>query len=106
MPKFVGEPKKSLGRSGRLWDNARKTCLQRSTICWICAEECPDFMWKKLPFKSSAIDMTLKWPDPASASVDHVIPLRQLGPRDPRLWSQENLRPAHLKCNSARGDGT
>lgn len=105
MPKFTGQRKKSLGRSGRLWESARKQCLQRSSICWICAGECPDFQWEKIPFESAAIDMTLQWPHHGSPTADHVIPIKLLGPDDPRLWSQSNLRPAHLKCNSARGSG-
>lgn len=105
MPKYVGTPKKSKGRSGRLWEVARKQCLQRSSICWICAGKCPDFCWEKLPFDTAAIDMTIRWPHPASASVDHRTPISQLGANDPLLWKQENLEPAHLKCNSARGNG-
>lgn len=106
MPKFVGTPAKSLGRGGRLWRNARKTVLSRSSVCWICAGECPDFSWEgKLPFDSAVIDMSVAWPDPASPSVDHVIPIKRLAPDDPRLWQLDNLRPSHLRCNSARGDG-
>lgn len=105
MPKFVAQRKKSLGRSGRLWETARKRCLQRSSICWICAGKCPDFRWDTPPFESSAIDMTLRWPHPGSATADHEVPLKLLAPNDPRLWSQSNLHPAHLKCNSARGSG-
>ena len=111
MPKFVGQPKKSRGPGGRLWNKARAACLSRSSICWICAGEAADaeyapFEWKVLPFGSSAIDMTLEWPNPASPSVDHKIPISYLDPDDPRLWRQDNLRPAHLRCNSARGDGS
>jgi hypothetical protein len=107
MPRFVSQPKKSRGRSGGLWERARRTCLARSSICWICAGECPDFSWSgDLPFQTAAIDMALRWPHPASASVDHIIPISELAPDDPRLWRQENLRPAHLRCNSARGDGS
>lgn len=107
MPTFVATPKKSKGRSGRLWDRSRATVLARSQICWICAGECPDFKHPpgQLPFDSTAIDMTLAWPNPASASVDHIVPISQLGPDDPRLWRLDNLRPAHLSCNSKRGDG-
>lgn len=105
MPKFTGSPSKNLGRGGRLWENARKKCLANSQICWICSGECPDFSWDKIPFDSAAIDLTLKWPHPASASVDHIITVKKLAPNDPLLWSQSNLRPAHLRCNSARGDG-
>lgn len=105
MPKFVANPKKSRGRSGTLWEKNRKLCLARSNICWICANECDDFKWDTPPFESAAIDLTLEWPHPASKSVDHVIPISMLAPDDPLLWRQENLRPAHLKCNSARGNG-
>lgn len=105
MPKFTGARKKSLGRSGRLWETARKQCLQASQICWICAGDCPDFRWEYLPFESSAIDMALRWPHAASGTADHIIPISRLGANDPLLWSQSNLRPAHLRCNSARGNG-
>lgn len=109
MPKFVGKQKKSLGR-GRLYAKARKTVLSRSQICWVCSGdaahiEFAPFSWDELPFGSAAIDMSKEWPDPASASVDHEIPISMLGPEDPRLWKVEFLHPAHLKCNSARGDG-
>lgn len=111
MPKFVGTPKKSLGRSGRLWDKSRAACLARSQICWICSGEAAmadyaPFEWEELPFGSAAIDLTLAWPNPASASVDHIIPISLLAPDDPKLWKLDFLRPSHLKCNSARGDGS
>lgn len=110
MPKFVAEPKKSRGRSGRLWDRSRAACLSRSQICWICSGEAAQaeyapFEWDELPFGSSAIDLSLAWPHPASASVDHIIPISMLAPDDPKLWKLDYLRPSHLRCNSARGDG-
>lgn len=109
MPKFVGKQKKSLGR-GSLYAKARKTVLSRSQMCWICLGEAASiehapFVWEKLPFDSAAIDMSKQWPDPASPSVDHEIPISMLGAEDPRLWRVDFLHPAHLKCNSARGDG-
>lgn len=108
MPKFIGRPKKSLGRSGRLWANSRRAILSRESECWICANKCPDFSWAagKLPFESAIVDKTIAWPNPASPSVDHVIPISQLATDDPRLWQLDNLRLSHLKCNSARGDGS
>lgn len=106
MPKFVAHTQKGLGR-GRLYEKSRKSCLARSQICWICAGECEDFSWPpdRMPFSSAVIDMALAWPSPGSPSVDHVIPISILGPDDPLLWKLDNLRPAHLKCNSARGNG-
>jgi HNH endonuclease len=53
-------------------------------MCWVCEEP---------------IDPTLNYPDLLSVSVDHVIPLARRGTN---RW--ENLRPAHLICNSQRGD--
>lgn len=110
MPKFVGTPKKSLGRGGRLWEKSRAMCLSRSQICWICSGEASEaeyapFRWDALPFGTAAIDLSLPWPNPASASVDHIIPISMLAPDDPRLWRVDYLRPSHLRCNSARGDG-
>lgn len=43
----------------------------------------------------------LPWPDPMSPSLDHVLPLSKGGLHDPR-----NVRLAHLRCNSAKGDRT
>jgi len=38
--------------------------------------------------------MELKFPDPMSASVDHVIPYTKGG-----TDAVDNLRPCHLDCN-------
>jgi 5-methylcytosine-specific restriction endonuclease McrA len=45
------------------------------------------------------IDKTKDWPDPRSASLDHVIPLSEGGPH-----VRSNVRIAHLDCNMKRGD--
>lgn len=39
------------------------------------------------------------WPDPLSASLDHVVPLSRGGVHDP-----DNVRLAHLRCNVEKGD--
>ncbi len=44
------------------------------------------------------IDPVIKHPDPASPSVDHVIPLALGG-----TGLRENLRAAHLRCNLKKG---
>lgn len=46
---------------------------------------------------SLPIDMTLKYPDPMSRSVDHIIP-RSLGGTE----ALENLALAHFSCNSRK----
>lgn len=54
-------------------------------ICGICGQ---------------AVDSATPWPDPMSASLDHVVPLSKGGPHLPH-----NVRLAHLWCNSERGAG-
>ena len=45
------------------------------------------------------IDMSLKWPDVQSFSVDHIIPVSLGGSHD-----RENLQPAHLSCNARKSN--
>ena len=45
------------------------------------------------------IDPEVAWPDPMSASVDHVLPLALGGGH-----SMANVQSAHLGCNSSKGD--
>lgn len=45
------------------------------------------------------VDPSCPWPDSMSPSLDHVLPLSKGGQHDPR-----NVRLAHLRCNSAKGD--
>jgi 5-methylcytosine-specific restriction endonuclease McrA len=53
-------------------------------VCWLC---------------ELAIDPELHWPDGASRSVDHVVPLSRGGDD-----TAANKRAAHLRCNIARGN--
>lgn len=55
------------------------------THCWLCHKR---------------VDKTLRWPDPMSGSVHHVIPLNVGG----APLERRNLHLAHLRCNSAQGD--
>lgn len=45
------------------------------------------------------VDMSLSWPNPASPSVDHVIPWSLGGTHD-----LSNLQLAHLSCNCRKGN--
>lgn len=45
------------------------------------------------------VDSTLRWPDPNSASLDHVEPLSLGGHH-----VAANVRCAHLTCNIRRGN--
>lgn len=45
------------------------------------------------------IDPEVAWPDPMSASVDHIVPLARGG-----LHAMSNVQSAHLGCNCRKGD--
>lgn len=53
-------------------------------VCQVCAEP---------------IDGTLRFPDPRSCSIDHIVPV-SAGEPDPHRLS--NLQLAHLGCNSRK----
>lgn len=86
----VRQPR-SKGRTGRPYRRAAERVKKSSQICWLCGE---------------AIDLTLDHPDPMSYSTDHIESVKSLPANDPRLTDPRNMRPAHLSCNSRRGDGT
>ena len=46
----------------------------------------------------SEIDPTISWPDPFSASVDHIIPLASGGKH-----VLDNVQASHLRCNQIKG---
>jgi hypothetical protein len=45
-----------------------------------------------------SIDPTLSWPDPMSASIDHIVPLVKHGNH-----TRINVQAAHLTCNIRKG---
>lgn len=45
------------------------------------------------------VDRERRWPDPLSASLDHVVPLSRGG-----LHAMSNVQLAHLGCNMRKGD--
>lgn len=46
------------------------------------------------------IDMSLKFPDPWSMTIDHIVPVNKGGhPSD-----SDNLAPAHFRCNRLKSD--
>ena len=47
------------------------------------------------------VDLSIRWPDPMSASLDHVVPMSQGGPH-----TLTNVQLAHLGCNSRKRDRT
>jgi 5-methylcytosine-specific restriction endonuclease McrA len=75
---------RSPGRAGGRWRKVRAQVLAESSTCYLCG----------MP-----VDKGLKYPQPMSASVDHVIPIAAGGdPLDP-----SGLRLTHLRCNLKKG---
>jgi 5-methylcytosine-specific restriction endonuclease McrA len=64
--------------------SAMEVAKAHGTDCGICGEP---------------VDMALKFPDPRSKSIDHVIPYAHGGTHD-----MGNLRVAHLRCNHVKSD--
>lgn len=64
------------GRSTATFKRLRKQVLKESTICWLCGQ-------------------------PDADTVDHVVPL-SIAPHLGEVL--DNLRAAHMRCNSARGN--
>ena len=75
------------GHNGHAWRTLRALILgPEFLVCGICYQP---------------IDKTLRWPHPWSKTVDLITPwVRGGDPLDP-----DNLRPAHLRCNTSRGAG-
>ena len=53
-------------------------------VCGICGEP---------------VDPDLQWPDPMSASLDHIIPLSRSG-----AHTRANTQCSHLRCNISKGN--
>lgn len=72
------------------WGGRRAAALRRRIVeiygstCHLCQEP---------------IDLSLSFPHPLSLTADHLVPQARGGSH-----SLENLRPAHLTCNSSRQD--
>lgn len=67
------------------WEHNKKIILSTQSICGICGQP---------------VDKTLKYPDPMSATVDHIIPVSKRG--DP--VALDNLQLAHRYCNRMKSD--
>lgn len=66
-------------------DKNRKRIYATQTICGICGKP---------------VDFSLKYPDPMSATIDHIIPIDKGGhPSD-----IDNLQLAHFCCNRTKSD--
>lgn len=68
-----------------LYEANRKIIFATQSVCGICGKP---------------VDMSLKYPDPMSKTVDHIIPLSKNG--DP--VALENMQLAHRSCNRQKSD--
>lgn len=62
------------------YERNRKTILATQEVCALCGE---------------LVDKSLRFPNPLSASIDHIIPIAKGG----HPAALENLQLTHLKCN-------
>ena len=62
------------------YERHKKRILATETICGICGQP---------------VDKSLKYPDPGSPTIDHIVPLSRGG----HPSSLENLQLAHFRCN-------
>lgn len=77
-------PDKDPGKRA-LYEHNKKIILATQSVCGICGKP---------------VDKSIKYPDPMSPTVDHIIPVSRNG--DP--VSLDNLQLAHRYCNRQKGD--
>ena len=92
MPTSSKKGPRSRGRTGGKFYRAKARVLAANQIC--AHPDCRKF-----------IDVTLPWPDPMSATVNHIIPVKDLAWDDPLTYDVSNLEPMHLVCNQKLGAG-
>lgn len=74
-----------IGEHRTALDKNKKRIMQTQKICAICGQP---------------VDFKIKFPDPMSATVDHIIPISRGGhPSD-----ISNLQLAHFTCNRMKSD--
>lgn len=67
------------------FERNKKKIYATQTVCGICGKP---------------VDMSLRWPNPLSKCIDHIIPVSKGGhPSD-----IENLQLAHVCCNREKSD--
>lgn len=67
------------------WEKNKRIVLTTQSVCGICGQP---------------VDKSLKYPDPMSPTVDHIIPVAKRG--DP--IDLDNLQLAHWICNRKKSD--
>ena len=72
------------GKAESSFDKAKKIIFASQTNCALCGR---------------AVDFDRKFPDPWSATLDHIVPISKGG----APASLDNLQLAHLQCNRIKG---
>lgn len=75
----------------RLRQRVERVVSKPSRACLHCGARMPGTM------RADAAYCSVRFPDPKSPSIDHVVPLAEGGTHDPA-----NLRLTHLGCNARR----
>ena len=83
-PTYGARPEKNPALRAQ-YDHNKKIILATQSICGICGKP---------------VDKSLRYPDPMSPTVDHIIPVAKHG--DP--ISLDNLQLAHRYCNRMKSD--
>lgn len=83
-PAYTKRPERDTALRSQYEAN-KKIILATQSICGICGRP---------------VDKSIKYPDPMSPTIDHIIPIAQHG--DP--VSLDNLQLAHRYCNRMKSD--
>ena len=71
------------------FDKNKKIIFKTQNTCGICGKP---------------VDFSLKYPDPMSATIDHIIPVNGPGGLQGHPSSLENLQLSHLACNRQKSN--
>jgi 5-methylcytosine-specific restriction endonuclease McrA len=96
-----GRQKSSVWNDKRRDNYHRRRALKKATSTGepvLFAEIAERDRWRCSLCKK-AVNPAVKWPDPKSPSLDHVVPLSKGGAHDP-----SNVALAHLGCNTAKNN--
>ena len=83
-PTYGARPEKNPALRAQ-YEHNKKIILSTQSVCGICGKP---------------VDKSLRYPDPMSPTVDHIIPVSKHG--DP--ISLDNLQIAHRYCNRMKSD--
>lgn len=93
------------GEQKNVWDDRRrnnhyirKTKMDATTEAPVLLRDIIDRDGTDCALCSEPVDFSLKWPEPFSQSLDHVLPISRGG-----THTLANCQLAHLRCNISKG---